>query len=351
MSRFLVKGLQNLESYTPGHQPQNQDFIKLNTNENPYPPCPSAEKIASEKVKTLHLYCDNSCKELTETFAKYKNVSEKNVLFANGSDEILAFSFLAFCEKETGVCFPEISYGFYEVFSGLFQVPMEKIPLNNDLSIDSTTYFNKNKTIIIANPNAPTGLSLTLKEIESILQNNLEHVVIIDEAYVDFGEHSAEILTKTYDNLLITGTFSKSRNLAGARLGYAIGHEDLISDLNKVKYSFNPYNVNTLTQALGVASIQEDDYFQQCRSKIVETREYFKKSLEEVGFIVLNSNANFLFLRHPDHSGEKMMEYLLEHHVLVRHFSTPKINDFLRISIGTEDDMEKVLKIMKEMVK
>lgn len=351
MSRFLVKGLQNLESYTPGHQPQNHDFIKLNTNENPYPPCPSVEKKVSEKVNSLHLYCDNSTKELTKTFAKYKNISEKNILFANGSDEILAFSFLAFCEKETGVCFPEISYGFYEVFSGLFQVPFEKIPLNDDLSIDPTTYFQKGKTIIIANPNAPTGLCLTLDEIETILQNNLDHVVIIDEAYVDFGGNSAEILTKTYDNLLITGTFSKSRNLAGARLGYALGHEDLISDLNKIKYSFNPYNVNTLTQTLGVASIQEEEYFNNCTEKIVNTREYFKKSLEKVGFTVLNSKANFLFLRHQNHSGEKMMQYLLEHHILVRHFLNPKINDFLRISIGTEEDMEKVLKTMKEMVK
>lgn len=350
MSRFLVKGLQNLESYTPGHQPQTHDFIKLNTNENPYPPCPSAEQILSQKVGSLHLYCDNNTKELTKTFAKYKNIPENNVLFANGSDEILAFSFLAFCDKEQGVCFPEISYGFYEVFSGLFQVPFEKIPLKDDLSIHSSDYFQKNKTIIIANPNAPTGLTLSLTEIETILNNNPDHVVIIDEAYVDFGGDSSVILTKSYENLLVTGTFSKSRNLAGARLGYAIGHENLISDLNKVKYSFNPYNVNTLTQGLGVASIQDEDYFNKCTENIIETREFSKNSLEEIGFTVLNSKANFLFVRHEKHEGAQMMQYLLDNHIIVRHFTNPKICDFLRITIGKREDMEKVLKIMKEMV-
>lgn len=350
MSKFLVESLQNLESYTPGTQPKDRTLIKLNTNENPFPPPPSLEKIAAEKSKNLHLYSDPTCGDLVRVFADYHKISENNVIFANGSDEILAFSFLAFCDKKKGVCFPEISYGFYEVFSELFQVPFEKIPLNEDLSINPSSYFQKNKTILIANPNAPTSLLLSLTDIEEILKQNPENVVLIDEAYIHFGGESALSLTEKYDNLLISGTFSKSRNLAGARLGYAMGNADLIADLNKIKYSFNPYNVNTLTQNLGVASLEDDEYFQNCCKNIIKTREYFTKELKSLGFTVLDSKANFVFTKHETLSGDALFSGLNDRNILVRHFSNPKICDFVRITIGTQKNMEHVIQNLKEMV-
>lgn len=350
MSRFLSEKLQNLQGYTPGEQPKQGEFIKLNTNENPYPPSPKVEEILAVKSRELQLYCDNTCGELVKTFAKYKNIKEENLLFANGSDEILAFCFMAFTSPNIPVCFPEISYGFYQVFADLFGANAEKIPLNEDLSIQTSDYFQKNKTIIIANPNAPTSLALGLSQIENIVQENPNNVVIIDEAYVDFGGESACELTKQYENLLVCGTFSKSRNLAGARLGYIIGHEDLISDLNKVKYSFNPYNVNTLTQALGVASIEEEEYFQKCCQTIIKTREDFVGEIEKLGFQSLMSKTNFIFTKHHTISGKDVFSSLKERHILVRHFENPTISDYVRITIGSEKEMEIVLKNLKEMV-
>lgn len=350
MSRFLVKSLEHLQAYTPGHQPKAGSMIKLNTNENPYPPPRGVADVVAEKVNVLHLYNDPSCQELTTVFSDVYQVSKNQVLFANGSDEILAFCFLAFCEPEQGVCFPEISYGFYEVFSDLFRVPSEKIPLSNDLSIPYQKYFGKNKTIIIANPNAPTSLFLGLDKIEEILKHNKNNIVIIDEAYVDFGGESARTLLGDYGNLVVTGTFSKSRNLAGARLGYVLASEELIADLNRIKFSFNPYNVNTLTQALGVASLKDDTYFKECCSNIVETRSSFTKNLEDMGFHVLESKANFVFTMHPHLSGEVLMEGLLERNILVRHFKHPQIENYLRITIGTREDMDILTKNLQEMV-
>lgn len=350
MSRFLSEKLADLQGYTPGEQPKQGEFIKLNTNENPFPPSPKVEGILLEKSRQLQLYSDNTCGELTKTFAKYKNMGENNVLFANGSDEILAFCFLAYTSPSIGICFPSISYGFYQVFADLFGANQEKISLSADLSINVEDYFHKNKTVLLANPNAPTGLALGLAEIERIVENNPDQVVIIDEAYVDFGGESACILTKKYENLLVCGTFSKSRNLAGARLGYAIGHQDLIEDLNKIKYSFNPYNVNTLTQALGVASIEEDAYFQKCCKTIMTTREDFVAELDKIGFETLPSCANFIFTKHPNIPGEDVFSQLKDRKILVRHFSNPQISDYVRITIGTAEDMEKVVKNLKEMV-
>ncbi len=350
MSRFLSEKLLNLQAYTPGEQPKLGEFIKLNTNENPFPPPSKVEEILAEKSRSLQLYSDNTCGELVRTFAKYKNIGEKNVIFANGSDEILAFCFLAFTSPNIEVCFPSISYGFYEVFADLFGVKAEKIPLATDLSIKKEDYFQKNKTILIANPNAPTSLALELDDVEKIVQENPNNVVIIDEAYVDFGGESAVSLTKTYENLLVCGTFSKSRNLAGARLGYAIGHEDLIDDLNKIKYSFNPYNVNSLTQALGVASVEEEEYFQKCCKTIMDTRGYFVGELDKLGFQTLKSSSNFVFTKPSFMDGTSLFSALKERKILVRHFSNPLISDYLRITIGTQEEMEKVIKTLKEMV-
>ncbi len=350
MSRFLVQKLQNLVAYTPGEQPKINEFIKLNTNESPFSPPKKASEIVACKVEQLNIYCDNACKNLTEAFTSYYNISKENVIFGNGSDEILAFSFLAFCDENIGVCYPEISYGFYKVYSKLFGIKDEKIPLKSDFSIEISNYFAKNKTIIIANPNAPTGIALNLSEIEEILTKNPNNIVIIDEAYVDFGADSAVKLIDKYENLIVCGTFSKSRNLAGARLGFAIASKELIDDLNKIKYSYNPYNVNALTQIVGEISIKEDEYFKECINKIINTREKFVNSLEKLGFVTLPSKANFVFTKNDKISGEELYKKLKERKILVRHFTDSKISDFVRVSIGTDSQMNEVLKNIEEIL-
>lgn len=350
MSKFLAQKYTDLEAYTPGEQPKVGTYIKLNTNENPFPPAPGSQEAVSAKVETLNIYCDNTCQALTTTFANYHNIEEENVIFANGSDEILAFCFLAFCDEQIGAAFPEISYGFYKVFAKLFSIEPEKIPLAEDLSIKIQDYFGKNKTIVIANPNAPTGIALTPAQIEEILKANPENVVIIDEAYVDFGGESVIPLTKIYDNLIVSGTFSKSRNLAGARLGYAVASKDLIADLNKIKYSYNPYNVNALTQVLGKVSIEQDEYFKNCIAKVVAARDEFVKDIANLGFETLPSSANLIFTKHKTAQGSMLYNQLRKQNVLVRHFDDEKIKDYLRISIGTMEDMKKVAKILEEIL-
>ncbi len=350
MSKFLAPKYADLEAYTPGEQPKAGQYIKLNTNENPFPPAPESAEAVAEKVAMLNIYNDNTCAALTTTFANYYNIDEENVIFANGSDEILAFCFLAFCDEKTGVAFPEISYGFYKVFAKLFSIEPEKIPLCDDLTINIADYFGKNKTIVIANPNAPTGIALTPAQIEEILKATPENIVVIDEAYVDFGGESVIPLTKIYDNLIVSGTFSKSRNLAGARLGYAVASSSLIADLNKIKYSYNPYNVNALTQALGKVSIEQDAYFKDCIAKIVAARDEFVTDIATLGFETLPSSANLIFTKHKTASGTMLYNELRNRNVLVRHFDDEKIKDYLRISIGTMDDMKKVAKILEEIL-
>lgn len=343
MSRFLSKRLQNLEAYTPGEQPKLGKFIKLNTNESPYSPPKEALEMLEKVGATLNYYNDPDCKQITEVFAKYHDISTENVIFANGSDEILVFCYMSFCDENIGICYPEISYGFYDVYADLFCLEGEKVQLNEDFSIDITKYFNKNKTIVIANPNAPTGIALSVVQIEQIVLNNPNNVVIIDEAYVDFGGETATKLTKKYDNLIVCGTFSKSRNLAGGRLGYAIASKNLMDDLNRVKYSFNPYNVGTLAQVLGKISIEQDDYFKECVKKIINTREKFIKDLEKLGFETISSKTNFVFTKNKKIHGSKIYEKLKENNILVRHFSNPKISEYVRISVGTQQEMDEVI--------
>lgn len=350
MSCFLVEKFQPLEAYTPGEQPKPGQFLKLNTNENPFPPSPNAAALVAEKVDSLHIYNDTACRDLTAAFASRYSVGENQVIFSNGSDEILAFCFLAFCDQEHGVAFPEISYGFYKVFAALFSVEPEQIPLRADFAIAPSDYFAKGKTIVIANPNAPTGMALTLPQIEEILQENRGNVVVIDEAYCAFGGDSAIALIDQYDNLVVTGTFSKSRSMAGARLGYAVASPDLIADLNKMKYSFNPYNVNALTQLLGKISLEEDDYFRACTASVVEARTAFVADLNRLGFETLDSKANFVFTRHPKLTGQALYQGLRDRNILVRHFTDPKICDFCRISIGKVEDMTAVAQAMAEIL-
>ncbi|MFI3142213.1 MAG: histidinol-phosphate transaminase [Clostridia bacterium] len=350
MSKYIVEKFKDIEAYTPGEQPKLGEFIKLNTNESPFaPPLESSENLL-EKVGNLNIYNDTNCVALTKEFAKYHDVQPENVIFGNGSDEILAFCFLAFCDLDHGIVYPEITYGFYKSLTGLYSVQAEKIPLNEDFTITISDYYNKNKTVLIANPNAPTGITLSPDDIEKIVQANPNNVVIIDEAYMGFGGESAVHLTKEYENLVITGTFSKSRNLAGARLGYAIANKQLISDLNNIRCSYNPYNVNSTTQYLGLLSIQNDEYYKKCTGEIANVREKFVDELDSLGFATLPSKANFIFTKHESLTGEQVYTKLREHKILVRYFSDEKTKNHVRISIGTAEQMNSIITALKKIL-
>ena len=349
MSRFLKEQLQSLDAYTPGEQPRDMQYIKLNTNESPYPPAPSVvEAMNAEQVELLRLYSDPTARGLKEKLAELYAVKPENVFVSNGSDEILNFAFLAF--GEGGVVFPEISYGFYEVFCDLYALEQEKIPLQADYSIDHRDYCSKNKMVVIANPNAPTGMSISLGQIEEILKSNRENVVVIDEAYVDFGGETALPLLTKYDNLLITRTFSKSRCLAGGRLGYGFGSAEIIADLEKIKYSTNPYNVNRLTLLLGEKTVEAESYYREKCAEINETREWTAVELKKLGFTVLPSQTNFVFAKTDKMDGGELYEKLKSRGILVRHFSNPKISQYNRITIGTKEQMEILIATLKEVL-
>lgn len=343
-----------LEAYTPGEQPTDMKYVKLNTNESPYPPSENVlMAVDSSAVSMLNLYPDPVCKRLKEKLAKLYGIESCNVFVSNGSDDILNFSFMAFCEGDAcKVKFPSISYGFYQVYAELHGISYKKIPLNKDFSISVKNYAGNDSTVVIANPNAPTGLAISLEDIEALVKETPDHVVIIDEAYVDFGAESAVSLTKRYPNLLVVGTFSKSRSMAGARLGFAIGNRELIEDLEKIKFSTNPYSINRLTLLAGEAAIDDNDYYMANCKKIEETREYTKEKLIALGFEVTDSKANFLFVKSNDIGGKMLYEKLRSAGVLVRHFNDPIIADYNRITVGTKEQMDILLceisKILKE---
>lgn len=351
MSRFLSQRFSMLKEYTPGEQPGDMSYIKLNTNESPYPPSPEViAAINMGEIEKLRLYPDPGCRTLKEAIAVSCGVNTQNVIIGNGSDEILSFIFMAFCDKSTGVCYPDISYGFYPVYAQLYGLDRREIPLKDDFALSADDYLNAGRTIVIANPNAPTGLSLPLSELERIIKANPDNVVAIDEAYVDFGGESAVQLTKKYDNLIVVQTFSKSRSLAGARLGYAIASASLIADMEKLRNSINPYNINLLTMLAGEAAIKSQSYYNANSSKIVETRKYTEKKLKELGFNCLDSHTNFLFASSSKLGGEQVYSGLKSRGVLVRYFPKPRINDFVRISIGTKEQMDIMLNALKEML-
>ena len=351
MSKFLSRRFSSLVPYTPGEQPRDMEYVKLNTNESPFEPSPKViEAVGSDEVKKLNLYPDPTGKALIKKLAETYCVEEENVFISNGSDDILNFSFMAFCDKEKGAAFPEISYGFYEVYADLYGVDYKKIPLKEDFSINISDYFSANRTVVIANPNAPTGLALSIAEVEEIVKANANDVVIIDEAYVDFGAESAVPLTKKYNNLIVVMTYSKSRSLAGGRLGFAIAHKDLISDLNTIKYSTNPYNINRLTMAAGIASLEDAEYYKACNKNTAEVREYTKKELEKRGFVLTDSKANFLFVKCDKIGGETYYLSLKSKGVLVRHFKNDKIKDYVRITIGTKEQMDILLSKTDEIL-
>ena len=352
MSRFMAQKLAALKPYTPGEQPQGMDkLIKINTNESPYPPSPMViNAITAAAVEKLRLYNDTECTALLDALARTYNVKRTQVIASNGSDEILAFAFNAFCQN--GAAFPDITYGFYPVFAQLFGVNYNEIPLTDSFEICLDDYKNEAGTVFVANPNAPTGICLPLCEIENLLNQNKDRLVVVDEAYVDFGGESAVTLLPKYDNLLVVGTFSKSRSLAGARLGFAMGSEALIADLNKVKFSFNPYNVNALTQLAGTAALKDVEYFDKCRFEIIETREFTKQSLETLGFTVLPSKANFIFAKPPKgYSGDEYFADLRKNGILVRHFSIDRIKEYNRVTIGTKAQMQTLINVTKALLK
>ena len=349
MSRYTTDLINGIEPYTPGEQPRDKRYIKLNTNENPFYSSPSAVARISESVlQNLNRYSDPECTELTKTIADYYGVEPSNVLVTNGSDEALAFAFYAYCKK--GVCYPDVTYGFYDVIANLFGCPIEHIALNKDFTVNVKDYFNKGKTVVLANPNAQTGIELSLSNIEQIIKSNTKNIVIIDHAYADFGNYNAIGLTKKYDNLVIVNTFSKSRSLAGARVGYVIANENLISDLKKVKNSFHPYNVNSLSAMLATEAIRDENYFRQAVKCVKDGRELLNKGLSELGFMVLPSAANFILAQHHFIRGEVLYKKLKMRGILVRYFNDERISNFVRITIGTESEINQLLKVIAEII-
>ncbi len=349
MSRFFTSKYSNLTPYTPGEQPKDMQYIKLNTNESPFPPAPKVQELAAAAAGDLQLYSDPECRELVKVAAKYFGVNTDEILFTNGSDEILNFAFMAFCEK--GAVFPDITYGFYSVFAELNGVAYEQIPLQPDFTVNIAPYLGVNKTVFLANPNAPTGIALSAEQIERIVQSNPDNVVVIDEAYVDFGAQSVIPLIKKYSNLLVTQTFSKSRSLAGGRLGFGIGNKELIQDLNTIKYSTNPYNVNRMTAAAGIGALADDDYTRANCKKIEENRIWTAEKLKDLGFTMTDSMTNFLFAKHKTADGKEIYLRLKDKGVLVRHFDKEGLKDYNRITIGSKEQMETFIEKLSEVLK
>ena len=326
-------------------------YVKLNTNESPCPPSSAVVEAIRGEGGRLQLYSDPENRSLREALAKRFSVDPCEVVVTNGSDEVLNFAFMAFADREHPLRFADITYGFYPVFANLHGIPYREIPLREDFSMDPEDYMGVQETVVLANPNAPTGLTLSLDEIEEIVKSNPHNVVIVDEAYVDFGGESAIPLTKKYKNLLVTGTFSKSRSMAGARLGFGIGDRELIADLNTLRYSTNPYNVNRMTEMAGVAALAEDEYYMANCRVIMENREWTTERLRELGFSVLPSCANFVFATHPNLSGKALYLSLKERGVLVRHFDKERIREYNRITIGTREQMACLIQNIEEILK
>ncbi len=351
MSRFISRRFDALKEYVPGEQPQDKTYIKLNTNESPYPPAPAViDRVNAAEVENLKLYSDPECRVLRQRLAAQYGVTPENVFVSNGSDESLSFAFMAFCDTDCGAVFPDISYGFYKVYAQLYGIDYKMIPLKDDFSIDPADYYNAGGTVVIANPNAPTGLALTAAQVEEIVKRNPDNVVLIDEAYVDFGGESVVPLTKKYANLLVVQTFSKSRSMAGARLGFAIGNAALIADLNKIKFSTNPYNINRLTAAAGEATLSAQSYYDENCQKIIATRAWTAEKLTALGFTMPDSRTNFLFAKSDKMDGGDLYRALKDRGILVRHFDAPRISSYLRITIGTPAEMEALVKALTEIL-
>lgn len=353
MSKFWSEMAKRTKPYVPGEQVQETDIIKLNTNENPYPPSPSVAKAIKEATnQDLRLYPSPTMDDLKESIANYYELQADNVFVGNGSDEVLAFSFMAFFDTNQTILFPEVSYSFYPVYAGIFQIPYETKPLQDDLSIQPSDYFQADGGVIFPNPNAPTSRYLSLSAVEKIVQQNPQTVVIIDEAYIDFaaGSSSATKLIQQYENLLIIQTMSKSRSLAGLRVGFALGDADLIEGLMRIKDSFNSYPVDRLAIAGAKASIEDTAYFKETTAKIIQTRAWVTEQLKERGFQVLPSAANFVFITHPELAAKEIYDSLRRKQIFIRYFGKQPIENYVRISMGTDEEMKRFFYYLDELL-
>lgn len=351
MSREWTKNLRNIEPYVPGEQSKDKDIVKINANENPYPPSPKAiEVLKSFDTNKLRFYPSANSTKLKEAIAKYYKVDVSNVFVGNGSDDVLAVAFQSFFNSEKPIVYPDLTYSFYPVWCSLFGIKYKNYPVGDDFRINPEDYKEKNGGVVIPNPNAPTSLGEGLDFVEKILNYNQDSVVIIDEAYVDFGGTSSIPLIDKYENLLVTGTFSKSRSLAGLRIGFAIGSKALIDVMEAVKNSYNSYTVDSLSIEMGAASIEDDEYFKSTCKKVIKTRERVTLELEKLGFDVLDSQTNFIFITHNKHNMKSLFEYLKTQKVFIRYFSLPRIENYVRITIGTNEEMDIFLEKTKEFI-
>ena len=351
MSRFLSPEARRCDPYTPGEQPRDQQYIKLNTNESPFPPSPRVlEALSRAEAEKLYLYSDPTCAALNAAIAKRYGLSPENVISGNGSDEILAFAFRAFCGEGKPVAFADITYGFYEAQAALFGLEARRIPLREDFSLNVEDYLDFPGAVVIANPNAPTGMAVPVSEIRRLLEKDRDRVAVVDEAYVDFGAESCVPLVREYENLLVTQTMSKSRSLAGGRIGFALGSAELIADLNRVKYSFNPYNVNRLSLLAGAAAVEDEEYFRSCCRAVRDARAWTVEALEARGFTVLPSSANFIFAKSDRLPGGELYRKLKAAGILVRWFDKDRIRDFCRITIGSKEQMEALVKTIDQLL-
>ena len=343
-ANFLSREAEAFNPYTPGEQPRDQQYVKLNTNESPFPPSPKVlEALTREEILKLNLYSDPSCLSLAEAVARRYGLEAENVIAGNGSDEVLAFAFRAFCGKDRGVAYADITYGFYQTQAAFFGLDATLVPLKLDFTLDVADYMDFPGTVVIANPNAPTGMVIPISDIQWLLDARPDRVVIVDEAYVDFGGESCVPLIPRYENLLVVQTFSKSRSLAGGRVGFAMGSPELINAMNRVKYSFHPYNVNRLSMLAAAAAMEDEDYFRSCVSTILTNRAWTERKLRMMGFTVLPSSANFVFARHIRMPGWELYRRLKENGILVRWFDAPRLRDYVRITIGSQEQMETLL--------
>ena len=351
MSNNWESYVRKVVPYTPGEQPQVTDVVKLNTNENPYPPSPSVRSILEDfEYGRMRLYPDPDSSVLVDAIAKRYNVKSSQVFAGVGSDDVLAVAFMTFFGSEKPVIFPNITYSFYDVWADVYRIPYKQIPLNSDFTINREDYITENGGIVIANPNAPTGVMETIENIEYIVKNNPDSVVIIDEAYVDFGGESCVPLVEKYDNLLVVQTFSKSRSMAGMRIGFAIGSKKLIGFLNDAKFSFNSYTMNATSIIAGVASVEDEAYFQKITGKVIATREWTKKELTRLGFTFTDSKTNFIFATHKSIPAQEIFDVLRENQIFVRHWNKERISNYLRISIGTDEEMKQVIEFLEKYI-
>lgn len=350
MSRFLKDSLLSLKPYTPGEQIKEGIRLKLNTNESPFPVSPLAQEYISKAAQSLQFYQDPEGTILREKLARYWELEKEQIILGNGSDDLLNQIFSVFFSEDTKLYIPDISYGFYKIYADLYHIPVVEVPLREDLSISCEDYLNLDGPILFANPNAPTGMLLSTKEIESILEANLDQLVIVDEAYIDFGGESVIPLVAKYSNLLVVQTFSKSRSMAGARLGFAVAQAEIIQDLRSIKYSTNPYNVNIMSLMAGLGAIEDQEYFEENCQAIIEAREYFMQEAEKIGFSGPESKTNFVFIKHERLRGEFLYSSLKKRGILVRHFPQDRISEYVRITIGTKENMDELLAALQAVL-